>query len=333
MRRELFKKLFKNIGFTVIIFGLISFAFLADAKSPDKDGIKEKVKEKIIKVASKIKKSEKFEVKGIVKSVDKNMKTLTVLINKAAGSSLRGKKEQEEKFSVDDNTDIRIKDIKLNLDEIAPGMTVKIKGRKTDDKLLLNRVNVETKTFEIQGELKSVDVASRIIKVAVQKARHIESVKNKEVDIKVFLNAKIVKANEKKILDSLLAGERVNLKIIKSGDKLSAIKIVVKGAKAENENENKEEEIKTAAISLTNEGFILNSLEVSKGTKVVWTNNASSSAQISSDPHPLHTDFPEFGTGPALQTGQTFEFTFNKEMTFKYHDHLNASSTGTIIVK
>lgn len=326
MHRELFKKLFKNIGFAVIIFGLISFAFLANAKSPDKDGIKEKVKEKTIKVASKIKKSEKFEVKGIVKSVDKNMKTLTVLINKAAGSSLRGKKGQEEKFSVDDNTDIRIKDIKLNLDEIAPGMTVNIKGRKTDDKLLLNRVNVETKTFEIQGELKSADNASRMIKVAVQKANRIKSIANKEVDIKVFLNAKIVKANEKKILDSLLAGERVNLKIIKIDDKIFALKIVVKEAKAK-------EEAKTAAVSATNSGFVPNSIEISKGTKVVWTNNASSSAQVASDPHPFHTDFPEFGSGQVIQPGQSFEFTFNKEMTFKYHDHLNASSTGIVIVK
>lgn len=316
MNKELFKKFLKNIGFCVITFGLVfSYAFLADAKSPN-NGEK---REKIIKEVVKIKKSKNSddEKRGDKTIKEKMIKTVSKV-----------KKSDNEKI---ENREIKKKIVKEKVKKEMKEKAVK----KVVKKIIKKEISKKGRKLEVKGIVKSVDVASRIIKVAVQKARHIESVENKEVDINVLENAKIIKADEKKDLNSLAAGDRVNLQIIKSGDKLSAIKIVVKGTKAENENEDNEnkEEIKTAAISLTNDGFTPNSLEVSKGTKVVWTNNASSSAQVSSDPHPLHTDFPEFGAGPAIQTGQTFEFTFNKEMAFKYHDHLNLSSTGTIIVK
>ncbi len=391
------KKLFKNLSFGLVIFGLIfGYAFAANAKLSNKNERKEnkavkmlekkvekkierkvekRVENKIIKkVSDKIKESKKsdnndesankksdngenkqkgkkkiskFEVRGIIKSIDKDAKTLIALINKANGGTLREKKGLEEKFSVDANTVIRIKDVTLNFDELVPEMKVDLLGRKEADKLSLIRVNVRTEVREAQGELKSVDTVSRMIKVAVRKAGKIKSIANKDVDIKVFANARIIKAGAESSLDSLKSGERVNLKIIKIGDNLFTFKIVEKGENDATDSSDATDALPTATttpstamttpetttISITGSEFSPASVEITKGSKVIFVNNTSSTAQVASDPHPLHTDFPEFGAGPVLQPGESFEFTFTKEMTFKYHDHLNASSSGTVIVK
>lgn len=100
------------------------------------------------------------------------------------------------------------------------------------------------------------------------------------------------------------------------------------------------------AVTYTNEGFAPKTLTIKKGTTVTWTNNSSSNMWVASAVHPSHivydgnslrehcgtnaqTPFDECKGDPA---GATWSFTFEKVGTWGYHDHINASRTGSITV-
>lgn len=67
-------------------------------------------------------------------------------------------------------------------------------------------------------------------------------------------------------------------------------------------------------------------------TKVIWTNKSGDFANVSSDPHPTHVNYPPLNLS-GFADSQTVELVFNKPGTFKYHNHLEPSKTGTIIVE
>jgi plastocyanin len=89
------------------------------------------------------------------------------------------------------------------------------------------------------------------------------------------------------------------------------------------------------AIAITGSGVSPKTLGVGFGGKVTITNNDSAPHELSSNPHPFHTDCPEINS-PVLTTGQSFTATMaSKAETCGFHDHLNptnAAFQGTITV-
>lgn len=85
-------------------------------------------------------------------------------------------------------------------------------------------------------------------------------------------------------------------------------------------------------VSLTDSGFIPDTLKVKLGDKVIWTNNGSETVEISSDDHPTHELYPFLNLGPVEPTSMV-RLIFRKTGTFTYHNHLNPSQKGTIIVE
>ncbi len=85
-------------------------------------------------------------------------------------------------------------------------------------------------------------------------------------------------------------------------------------------------------ITYTASGFTPSTLTIKKGTMVTFVNNSSNSFWPASAPHPSHTDYVGFDAKQAIVAGQTWSFTFDKVGTWKYHDHLSPTKTGTIIV-
>ena len=59
----------------------------------------------------------------------------------------------------------------------------------------------------------------------------------------------------------------------------------------------------------------------------------SGSMWIASSPHPAHTDYPEFDAKRGIAPGETYEFTFTKTGSWKYHNHVNLGKYGTIVVQ
>ena len=85
-------------------------------------------------------------------------------------------------------------------------------------------------------------------------------------------------------------------------------------------------------ITLTNEGFSPETLTIKSGTTVSWINKSRRTASIDSDPHPTHTAYPPLNLG-RLQANRTFLLTFDKPGTYGYHNHLDPTKRGTIIVE
>jgi len=74
-------------------------------------------------------------------------------------------------------------------------------------------------------------------------------------------------------------------------------------------------------------------LTVKKGTEVTWVNKDIEPCWIASDPHPIHNGYPGFDAGKSMIQDETYKFKFDKVGTFGYHDHLNITNTGKIIVE
>ncbi|MEK6949791.1 MAG: cupredoxin domain-containing protein [Nanoarchaeota archaeon] len=94
-------------------------------------------------------------------------------------------------------------------------------------------------------------------------------------------------------------------------------------------------------IEITVSGFNPSSLTINAGETVTWINKGSSQAWPASAVHPTHKVYPEtggcigskFDACKSLKQGEAYSFTFNQKGTWRYHDHLNSGSIGTIIVQ
>lgn len=85
-------------------------------------------------------------------------------------------------------------------------------------------------------------------------------------------------------------------------------------------------------ITYDGSSFNPNSITVKAGGNVTITNNSSSAIQLDSDPHPAHTGDPELNVG-MVEAGQSSTFVVKQKGSFGYHNHLNSSQTGKIIIQ
>lgn len=83
-------------------------------------------------------------------------------------------------------------------------------------------------------------------------------------------------------------------------------------------------------ITYTNEGFVPAALEVGIGAMVHFVNESDTQMWVASDSHPAHDVLPTFDQ---FKPGDMFMYVFEEPGTWKYHDHLNPSAVGEIIVK
>ena len=98
-------------------------------------------------------------------------------------------------------------------------------------------------------------------------------------------------------------------------------------------------------ITITADGFSPKIITVKAGDTITFFNEDSNKHWPASAMHPTHTIYPgsdikKCGGGEAifdackgLAQGESFSFTFNEKGSWKYHDHLSVSSTGTIVVE
>lgn len=91
-----------------------------------------------------------------------------------------------------------------------------------------------------------------------------------------------------------------------------------------------------ATITITSTGVSPRELTVSPGSRVTFVNNNTRPHDMSSDPHPDHTDCPEINQVGFLQPGQSRQTgNLNEVRTCGFHDHNQPgvdSLTGRIIV-
>ncbi len=86
-------------------------------------------------------------------------------------------------------------------------------------------------------------------------------------------------------------------------------------------------------IEYTGNGFVPKSITVKVNTTVTWVNKDSDDVWVASAPHPQHTDLPGFDALKGYKTGESYSYTFTKVGNWKYHNHLNPSNFGAVIVE
>jgi plastocyanin len=90
-------------------------------------------------------------------------------------------------------------------------------------------------------------------------------------------------------------------------------------------------------ITITGSGVSPKSLTVPQGTRVTFFNNSNTVHDMSSDPHPNHTDCPEINQAGFLTPGQSRATgNLNTRRTCGFHDHNRDTDTslqGTIVIQ
>lgn len=82
-----------------------------------------------------------------------------------------------------------------------------------------------------------------------------------------------------------------------------------------------------ATITITASGMSPASVSIGVGQSVTLVNNDSRTHEISSDPHPVHTDCPALNLG-SLNAGQSrTSNTLTTARTCGFHDHLDPSNS------
>ena len=99
------------------------------------------------------------------------------------------------------------------------------------------------------------------------------------------------------------------------------------------EGKQPEQQSETTIVSYTDEGFTPAVLTVKTGTTVTFKNDSGELMWVASNPHPTHTGYAAFDADVGMTQGGIYTFTFNSIGTFGYHNHLNPSRAGTIIVQ
>lgn len=82
-------------------------------------------------------------------------------------------------------------------------------------------------------------------------------------------------------------------------------------------------------IVLTDSGFVPKDITVKAGTRVIWRNSSGKAASVNSDDHPTHRLYPFLNLGE-FPDGSSVQVVFDKAGKYGYHNHYNASETGTI---
>lgn len=92
-----------------------------------------------------------------------------------------------------------------------------------------------------------------------------------------------------------------------------------------------------ATVTLTTAGVDQRVVTIPIGGRVNFTNNDSSNHEMSSDPHPVHTDCPPMNQVGVVRPGTTRQSgAFNVARTCSYHDHGNDADTrwqGSIVIQ
>ena len=85
-------------------------------------------------------------------------------------------------------------------------------------------------------------------------------------------------------------------------------------------------------VKITPSGFIPQNITVKAGEFVRWVNEDAEDHTVNSAVHPTHQVYPRLNLG-TIKPGDEKSLTFPDAGSYKYHDHLNPSLTGSVIVE
>ncbi len=92
--------------------------------------------------------------------------------------------------------------------------------------------------------------------------------------------------------------------------------------------------VRTGLVQIGADGFLPATLTVKAGTAVTWTNGDKQNIAhwVEADPYPHPSDPADLTSGD-LKNQMQYIYTFAKPGTYHYHDRVNPTRSGTIIVQ
>ena len=86
-------------------------------------------------------------------------------------------------------------------------------------------------------------------------------------------------------------------------------------------------------IMYSGSAFSPSTITVKLDTTVTFKNQGTGSMWVASAMHPTHQLYPEFDQNTSSGPGSEYSFTFTKKGSWGFHDHLNPSAWGRIVVE
>lgn len=85
-------------------------------------------------------------------------------------------------------------------------------------------------------------------------------------------------------------------------------------------------------VNITDSGFSPKEIIIKAGGSLTWENQDSVDHTVNSAVHPTHLVYPPLNLG-VIKSGEQKSLAFPAVGTYKYHDHLNPSLTGSVTVQ
>lgn len=92
-------------------------------------------------------------------------------------------------------------------------------------------------------------------------------------------------------------------------------------------------EVSQNVVNILSSGFMPQTITIKARESVTWVNEDTASHQVNSAVHPTHQVYPPLNSVELIKAGESKSLMFPDAGSFKYHDHLNPSLTGTIVVE
>lgn len=130
----------------------------------------------------------------------------------------------------------------------------------------------------------------------------------------------------------ITAGTFIALAVVLSGCNLYKTQSNANPSQAANDQQTTQTIEASGTITYSDSGFSPKEVKVKVGETVTFKNDSTKSVQVNSAPHPQHTQFPELNLG-VIASGESKAVTFTTAGTRKYHNHLDPSQFGSIVVE
>ena len=109
------------------------------------------------------------------------------------------------------------------------------------------------------------------------------------------------------------------------------------GTVAETQEQQQTQQVESAAsVTFSDSGVSPSTVTIKSGESLTWVNNSSKSVQVGGANHPTHTLNKELTNGEFvtdLAPGASATVTLVKKGTWGYHNHLDPSVTGKVVVE
>lgn len=86
-------------------------------------------------------------------------------------------------------------------------------------------------------------------------------------------------------------------------------------------------------VNMTENGFSPSVINIKQGETVVFKNIGVQDHWPASAIHPTHQVYPEFDPKQPIASQKSWSFTFTKKGSWRFHDHLSPTFTGTVNVQ